>query len=249
MLFPDNPSDIICPQHLANMASPAQPVSRQENTLALHPESAKKADKDGFLGVGELGIERMLQAYRSGIFPWQEVRPGSGLFSWWSPDPRMVIMPDSLHVSRRLQRKLRSGKIKFTVNRAFAETVRGCARIGNPAGAWITAELARHYIELHRTEHAISIEAWQNGSLAGGLFGILVGSCIIGESMFSPQPDGSKACLAWLCAQMAGQPDALLDCQIPSSHLLRLGGKPIRREKYLRLLEAAAAHPPLQLAP
>ena len=187
---------------------------------------------------GDLGVERLLAAYRRGIFPWYS---GGGPILWWSPDPRTVIVPAELHVSRRLHRRLRRGEFRVTENAAFAEVVRGCAAPRRDGGneTWITPEMQAAYLALHAAGHAHSIECWRDGVVAGGLYGVAVGPIFCGESMFSRVPDASKVALASLCA--AGY--VLVDCQVPNAHLLGLGARLIPRWEFLVMLARCAARP------
>lgn len=187
---------------------------------------------------GDLTVERLVAAYRRGIFPWPSPE---GLLLWWSPDPRTVIVPSELHVSRRLQRRLRRGEFTITWNTAFEEVVQGCAipRDREGGGTWITPEMRDAYLALHRRGQAHSIECRQDGELVGGLYGVEVGRMFCGESMFSRVPDASKAALAALCAAQY----VLIDCQMPSEHLFRLGARLIPRREFLILLDYFAGTP------
>ena len=187
---------------------------------------------------GDLGLERLLSAYRRGIFPWYS---GAGPILWWSPDPRAVLVPAELRVSRRLRRRLRRGEFRVTENAAFAEVVRGCAAPRRDGGdeTWITPEMQAAYLALHAAGHARSIECWRDGAVVGGLYGVEVGALFCGESMFSRAADASKAALAFLC--MKGY--ALIDCQVPNEHLLRLGVRLIPRREFLAVLARCASLP------
>lgn len=180
---------------------------------------------------GDLGLERLLTAYRRGIFPWYSA---GGPILWWSPDPRAVLVPAELRISRRLRRRLRRGEFRVTENTAFAEVVRGCAapRRDGEGETWITPEMQAAYLALHAAGHARSIECWRDGAVVGGLYGVEVGAVFCGESMFSRASDASKAALAFLC--MKGY--ALVDCQVPNEHLLRLGVRLISRREFLAVL-------------
>ena len=180
---------------------------------------------------GDLGVERLVYAYRHGIFPWYS---GAGPILWWSPDPRTVIVPAELRISRRLRRRLRRNEFRTTENAAFGEVVKGCAapRRGGEPGTWIGPEMQEAYRALHAAGHARSIECWRGGMLAGGIYGVEVGPVFCGESMFSRVPDASKVALAWLCAKGY----ALVDCQVPNEHLLRMGARLVPRREFLALL-------------
>ncbi len=184
---------------------------------------------------GDLGVERLVRAYRRGIFPWYS---GGGPILWWSPDPRAVIVPAELRVSRRLRRRLRRNEFRTTENAAFDEVVKGCAapRRDGEHATWIGPEMREAYCALHAAGHARSIECWHEGMLAGGIYGVEVGSVFCGESMFSRVSDASKAALAFLCTKGY----ALVDCQVPNEHLLRMGARLIPRREFLAILAHCA---------
>jgi leucyl/phenylalanyl-tRNA--protein transferase len=195
---------------------------------------------NGLLAAGgDLSPERLLAAYRQGIFPWYEA--GQPIL-WWSPDPRAVLMPGELHVSRRLRRRLRRDPFEVSLDRNFAAIVKGCARRDRPTvGTWITAEMAAAYTALHRLGHAHSVEVWRAGRLAGGLYGVAQGRVFFAESMFSNEADASKAALVALMAELERRDFRLVDCQLPSPHLARLGSRTIPRREFLALLAAFGA--------
>ncbi len=188
-------------------------------------------EPNGLLAMGgDLAPERLLYAYAHGIFPWySEGQP----ILWWSPDPRMVLQPSSLRVSRTLRRRLRRGDYPVTVNRCFARVVRSCAAPrSRQSGTWILPEMMRAYVRLHELGHAHSVECWRDGQLVGGLYGVAIGAVFFGESMFSAMSDASKVALAHLCRFGF----RLIDCQLPSAHLARLGAKPVRRADFCQAL-------------
>lgn len=186
---------------------------------------------------GDLSPERLLAAYGRGIFPWYE--EGQPIL-WWSPDPRAVILPGEFHVSRRMRRMLRSGRFTASFDRDFGAVVEGCARRNEPgAGTWITDQMAGAYIEMHRLGHAHSVETWCDGELAGGLYGVALGRVFFAESMFSLVSDASKAALAHLWGELTARCFVLMDCQLLSPHLERLGAKHIPRRAFLALLAGA----------
>ena len=197
------------------------------------PDAGLALDRPkGLLAVGgDLAPQRLLHAYRRGIFPWfSEGQP----ILWWSPDPRAVLWPDALRVGRTLRRTLRRGTFRITTDTAFDRVVRECAapRPGQD-GTWITGEMAAAYGRLHRAGQAHSIESWDGATLTGGLYGVAIGRVFFGESMFSRTTDASKAALAHLCTLGF----ALIDCQIPNPHLARLGAVEIGRRRFLALLD------------
>lgn len=196
-------------------------------------------DPDGLLAVGgDLSPARLLYAYRHGIFPWYH---SDQPILWWSPDPRAVFFPAEFHVSRSLARRLRRGRFEVRLDTAFAEVMTACAapRPRQPeGGTWLTAAMQDAYGELHRLGYAHSLEIWMDGALAGGIYGIALGAVFFGESMFSRVTDGSKIALACLTRHLQRQDFALLDCQVSSDHLLRLGCSLIPRTDFLALLSS-----------
>jgi leucyl/phenylalanyl-tRNA--protein transferase len=199
----------------------------------LDPE---QADDTGLVAVGgDLNPQRLVEAYRRGIFPWYD----EGLpICWWSPDPRGIFELDGLHVSRRLDRTIRSGRFSVTVNRDFAGVIRGCAdRPGD--GTWITAEMILAYESLHHLGFAHSVEVWKGGILAGGLYGVALGGLFAGESMFSRQRDTSKVALVFLIDRLRQRGFQLFDIQFLNNHTARLGAVEVPRREYLKRLRAA----------
>ena len=196
------------------------------------------AEPAGLLAAGgDLSEERLIHAYRHGIFPWfDEGQP----ILWWSPDPRCVLEPAAFHVSRRLRRNLRGAGFHVTFNRSFESVVQGCAA-PRPAqhGTWITPDMALAYGRLHRHGWAHSIEVRVDGALVGGLYGIAIGRVFFGESMYSDADDASKAALLSLCRILDAHAFALVDCQVVSQHLLTLGATLMPRTRFRRTLDGA----------
>lgn len=218
-------------------------IPRTAPPEAFPPVDQALREPPGLLAAGgDLSESRLLYAYRHGIFPWYE---GGQPILWWSPDPRTVLWPDALHVSRRLARTLRRpGHFSFSADRAFAEVMAGCAgprRYGE--GTWITPAMLRAYRALHEAGWAHSIEVWHRGELAGGVYGVHIGRVFFGESMFSRISDASKAALVTLVEHLRPRGLAILDCQMPSPHLRSLGATEIAREQFVRQL-AGWCHPP-----
>jgi leucyl/phenylalanyl-tRNA--protein transferase len=194
------------------------------------------SEPNGLLAAGaDLSPARLLDAYRHGIFPW--FSEGDPLL-WWSPDPRMVLVLDELHVSRSLRRTVRARKFEVTFDRAFADVMRGCAepRDGQD-GTWITPEMLTAYTELASRGYAHSAEAWLDGALAGGLYGVAIGRMFFGESMFARRPDASKVAFVHLVRQLARWGFQLIDCQMSTPHLASLGAREIPRKAFVRELE------------
>src|SRR5687768_5594519 len=190
-------------------------------------------EPNGLLAAGGgLAPERLLDAYRHGIFPWfGEDDP----ILWWTPDPRMVLWLTELHVSRSLRRTLRSGRYTVTLDTAFDAVIDGCAEPrADDAGTWITAEMRRAYATLAKRGHAHSVETWQGRELVGGLYGVAVGRMFYGESMFSRATDASKLALACLVRQLQRWGFELIDCQMSTVHLASLGAREIPRSEFTR---------------
>ncbi len=197
-----------------------------------------KADAEGLVAVGlDLSPERLLEAYRLGIFPFfDESTPTL----WWSPDPRAIFERGGLHVSRRLARTVRSGKFSVTLDTAFPDVIAGCAhRPGQ--GIWLTAEMIAAYTRLHELGHAHSLEVWSEGVLAGGVYGLALGGLFAGESMFSRITDASKVALVHLHEHLWSRGFQLFDVQFLNDHTASLGAIEIPRSHYLRRLRQALA--------
>jgi leucyl/phenylalanyl-tRNA--protein transferase len=198
-----------------------------------HPDLA---EPDGLLGVGgDLSPERLLLAYANGIFPWHGEADAP---MWWSPDPRCVLFPDKLVVSRRLQRRLRRKDFTVTVDRSFDKVIRQCATVprSGQRGTWITGEFIEAYIRLHRLGYAHSVEVTMDGELAGGLYGVAVGKVFCGESMFSLRPDASKIALVHLADRLKEREFPIIDCQMTNPYLLSMGAEEISRKAFLGYL-------------
>jgi leucyl/phenylalanyl-tRNA--protein transferase len=197
------------------------------------------ARADGLLAVGgDLSPERLLLAYRMGIFPWySEDCP----ILWWSPNPRLILRPERFHISKSLQKVIKRGVFTVTMDHAFRAVVTACAQKPRPGqdGTWIMPEMIDAYCRLHEQGHAHSVEAWQEGALVGGLYGLHVGRCFFGESMFSDTPDASKVALAALVERVTGWDDGFIDCQLPTPHLKRLGAEAVGRKTFLKMLKKA----------
>jgi leucyl/phenylalanyl-tRNA--protein transferase len=204
------------------------------------------ASKEGLLAVGgDLSLKRLLLAYRLGIFPWySEGEP----ILWWSPDPRLVLYPDELKVSRSLNKVIRKAIFKVTMDCAFEKVITECARVRveNQEGTWIVSEMVQAYCRLHEAGYAHSVETWMNGRLAGGLYGVSLGKCFFGESMFTRITNASKVALVALVNWVKDLDFAFIDCQIATSHLMRFGAREISRVRYLDELNQALIAPTLR---
>lgn len=209
------------------------PVFRLTEELAFPPPMLAE---DGLLAVGgDLSEGRLLLAYRMGIFPWYS--EGDPIL-WWSPDPRFILLPEEFHVSRRLQRTLRSGRFTVTADRAFGEVIKACATVPREGqdGTWITRKMIAAYRRLHAAGYAHSVECWLGDELVGGLYGVSLGGCFFGESMFSRVSDASRVALARLVAQVSAWGFDLIDCQVPTEHLGRWGAREVSRSEFLGCL-------------
>jgi leucyl/phenylalanyl-tRNA--protein transferase len=202
------------------------------------------ASPEGLLAVGgDLRAERLLEAYRHGIFPWYN--PGQPIL-WWSPDPRAVLFPAKLRVSRSLGKTLRRKKFVVTLDTVFRDVMQHCAEPRNDRpghSTWITPEMIEAYCVLHQRGLAHSVESWRDGKLVGGLYGVALGSAFFGESMFSHETDASKVAFVQLVRQLAAWGFDFIDCQLPSAHLSSLGAEEIRRREFLERLEPALQQP------
>lgn len=198
-----------------------------------------KAGPEGLVALGgDLSPERLLAAYRRGIFPWYSA--GDPIL-WWSPDPRCALLPGDLKISKSLAKTLKKQVFSVTFNRAFAAVVKACAapRPGDSSPrsqTWITPEMAAAYIRMRELGYGVSVECWRDGRLAGGLYGLAIGRVFFGESMFSRVRDASKVALAHLAQKLEAHRYRLIDCQIHSEHLRRLGAKALPRETFVALL-------------
>lgn len=194
------------------------------------------ADEDGLLAIGgDLSTERLLLAYRNGIFPWyNEDEP----ICWWSPDPRFVLYPAELKVSSSMKTVLQNGRFRFTTNRAFTQVIQSCKTVTRPGqdGTWISAAMQKAYTVLHQLGYAHSAETWQDGQLVGGLYGIRLGSLFFGESMFSLHPNASKFAFINYVRLLQQENVQLIDCQLHTNHLESLGARMIPRELFARIL-------------
>jgi leucyl/phenylalanyl-tRNA--protein transferase len=219
--------------------------------IVLHPGSrdlrfppVESATPEGLLAVGgDLSSARLVEAYRHGIFPWYN--PGEPIL-WWSPDPRAVLYPPKLKISRSLHKTLRRGQFQVTFDNTFREVMLACAapRAQYPGGGtWITDDMVAAYCALHEQGIAHSVEVWHERQLAGGLYGVALGRVFFGESMFTRITDASKVALAVLARSLHARQFALIDCQLPSAHLNSLGAESVPRARFLSELDAALKLP------
>jgi len=200
------------------------------------------SEPDGLLAAGgDLSSARLLSAYSRGIFPWYE--EGQPIL-WWSPDPRCVLWPAELHVSRRLRQQLRNSSARLTFNRAFEDVIHQCAQQRrSQQGTWITSDMVQAYGSLHDDGWAHSLEIWDDDELVGGLYGICIGKVFFGESMFSRKPNTSKMAMLGLSSHMLASGLQLIDCQVVSRHLIALGARLMPRADFSAFLEDACNLP------
>jgi leucyl/phenylalanyl-tRNA--protein transferase len=201
------------------------------------------ADPSGLLAVGgDLSNERLLEAYRVGIFPWySDDQP----ILWWSPDPRLILDLEDFKISRSLRKNLRKRIFQVTFDHAFEKVIRACASVPREAqnGTWITEDMQKAYINLHGLGYAHSVESWFGGKLAGGLYGVSLGKAFFGESMFHVESDASKVALTTLVEKLRSWDFHFIDSQMTTEHMLRLGARELPRRTFLKRLQSALRHP------
>lgn len=204
------------------------------------------AEKEGLLAIGgDLSEKRLLLAYQMGIFPWySEGEP----IMWWSPDPRFVLYPSEFIVSRSLKKTIKKEKFTIRIDTAFEAVIRACAAISRKKqdGTWLVEDMITAYQSLHNSGFAHSFEAWLGNSLVGGLYGVSLGRCFFGESMFSHESNASKVALAYLVEFLVNRSFDLIDCQVTTEHLTSLGAREIPRKQFLRELTTALKPPTLR---
>ena len=217
------------------------PIFRLPREITF-PDAAL-SEPDGLLAVGgDLSPERLVAAYAAGIFPWfNEASP----ILWWSPDPRLVLVPEWLHVPRSLARTIRRGGFRVTADTAFEQVILRCAESPRPGqrGTWITDNMVEAYVRLHRLGLAHAFEAWEGDALAGGLYGVSLGGAFFGESMFADRPDASKVAFVRSVEWLATRGIRLVDCQVHTEHLARFGAREIPRAEFLTRLATALEAP------
>jgi len=204
-------------------------------------------EPDGLLAIGgDLSPERLLMAYRNGIFPWYNAEEP---ILWWCPNPRSVLFPDQFKLSRSLRKTRAKTTYTITIDTAFSEVINACceARKDQP-GTWITAEMRSAYCEMHKLGYAHSIECWDNDQLIGGLYGMSIGQVFFGESMFSRKTDSSKLAFAYLVDKLKEWDFTLIDCQVKTAHLTSLGAEDIPREQFIKLLHRWCSTSPKPIA-
>lgn len=209
---------------------------RLSDATFFPPVESALRDPNGLLAMGgDLSLERLLDAYRHGIFPW--FNPGEPIL-WWSPDPRMVLEPQVIRVTRSLAKRIRNGGFELRVDSAFAEVMRACAMPrDDDVGTWISPPMVAAYTRLFDAGYAHSVETWHDGILVGGLYGVAIGRMFFGESMFSRMPDASKVALVRLARQLRQWGFGLIDCQMETAHLASLGARAMPRSMFTMQLE------------
>jgi leucyl/phenylalanyl-tRNA--protein transferase len=203
---------------------------------AFPPVALALSEPDGLLAVGGcLSTQRIINAYSQGIFPWYS---DEDPILWWSPDPRLVIFPKQLHISKSLHKTLRRQVFQISIDTAFTEVIKACAAPrSKETGTWLSPEMQTAYIRLHQEGHAHSVEAWQDNKLVGGLYGLAVGQVFFGESMFHSKTDASKAAFVSLIKQLSLWGYQIIDCQVHTPHLISLGAEEITRQRFSALLQ------------
>ena len=211
----------------------------QELSKSIWFPNHDESNKDGLIAVGgDLSVERLIHAYHLGIFPW--FNEGQPLL-WWSPDPRMILLPESFKVSKSLKKTILSNKYKITLNTSFEEVINCCSKIKRKGqqGTWITKNMINAYLQLHKKGYAQSIEVWSGDQLVGGLYGIDLKekNIFCGESMFSKKNDASKIAFYYLVKKIQAKKYKLVDCQMYTQHLESLGAQEIPRNEFLKYLK------------
>jgi leucyl/phenylalanyl-tRNA--protein transferase len=213
------------------------PVFRLTEDLAFPP--SELAEDDGLLAVGgDLSVDRLILGYSMGIFPWYS--DGYPIL-WWSPDPRLILIPQELKVSRSLRQTIKKDIYTITMDKAFEQVISNCADIrrGEDDGTWITSEMKEAYIQLHNAGYAHSVEAWNADELAGGLYGVILGRAFFGESMFAKKNDASKVAFVKFAEFLIKRGFELIDCQVTTRHLMNFGAREVPRTEFLEMLTKA----------
>lgn len=219
----------------------------QLNPNTIDFPDPREGEEDGLFAVGgDLSVDRLLLAYSNGIFPWYAFRKEDNAFrddndepwiQWWCPMQRFVIFPEEIHISHSMRTLFNKQKYTFSFNRAFREVMENCGNLRiNERGAWLGPHIIEAYTALHELNFATSVEVWEGDKLVGGLYGVTVGSCFIGESMFSLVPSGSKLALIFLASWMRENGFTMIDCQLETPHLRSMGGRFISYDEYMKIL-------------
>lgn len=210
------------------------PIFRLRKNEISFP-NPKLAEENGLLAFGgDLCVERLLLAYMNGIFPWYH--PGEEIL-WWCPQKRFLIVPEEVHISHSMKKYMKKHELKLILNRDFKDTMHQCRIMREEEGTWIGDEMEQAYFELHKKGFAVSAEAYEDGELAGGLYGVGIGKCFFGESMFSEKENGSKVALILFSRILTEHHVLFIDCQFHTDHLERMGGRFVSWESYEKLLK------------
>lgn len=203
------------------------------------------SEEDGLLAIeGDLSPQRLLLAYSNGIFPWfSDDEP----ILWWSPNPRFVVYPKDIRISHSMKKILKKNTYKISFNTCFRDVISSCANVRKESGTWITYEMIEAYCKLHELGYAHSVECWHEDKLVGGLYGVSIGKCFFGESMFSTMDNASKTAFITLCKVLEQKGFNMIDCQVYTTHLESLGAVNISRDKFLELVEKGTSMHPLKL--
>ncbi len=218
-------------------------MKRQKDSITFLDEKLvfpplERASSEGLLAVGgDLSTERLMLAYSNGIFPWFNE---DSLILWWSPDPRMVLFPSKIRISRSMKKILASNKFRITKNKEFGKVIEICATIArkDQEGTWITPSMQKAYIKLHEMGYATSYEVWNRDTLVGGLYGVDLGHVFCGESMFSLESNASKFAMIKIAEELEAKNYKLIDCQLKTDHLISMGAEEISRHRYMEILKS-----------
>lgn len=207
-------------------------IFRLDNDIIGFPDP-RLGDDDGLFAVGgDLSTDRLLLAYSNGIFPWYAYK--EGLIQWWCPMDRFVIFPSEIHISHSMRTLMNKGQYRCSINRAFEDVIRNCGDLRKEMeGAWLGPDMTAAYTELHRQGFAASVEVWEGERLVGGLYGVTLGRCFFGESMFSLVPSASKLALIHLAQTLDALGGVMIDCQFETAHLKTMGGRHISYDEYM----------------
>ena len=197
----------------------------------------RQGEPDGLFAIGgDLSTDRLLLAYSHGIFPWFSFRDADEPY-WYCPMKRFVIFPEEIHISHSMRTLLNKDRYQVSMNKDFESVIRHCSELRiNEQGAWLGEDMIKAYTELHRQRLAVSVEAWEDDEMIGGLYGVTIGRCFIGESMFSLKPNGSKVALIGLAQTMEEVGGRMIDCQLETPHLKSMGGRYISYDEYMKIL-------------
>ena len=210
------------------------PVFRLSRNINVFPDPSL-AEPDGLLAIGgDLSVERLLIAYENSIFPWYD---DESPIMWWSPPERFIIIPENIHISHSMRKFFKKHDVKIEINRDFSDTMHHCRTVHESEGEWIIDEMEEAYGELHKAGYAVGVESFIDGKMAGGLYGVVIGKCFFGESMFTIIENGSKVALILLAKMLAEKSFVFIDCQFHTDHLESMGGITVSRDEYLKMLK------------